>query len=273
MSGPDDLLLGHRISRAFEDLPPGARTQASKIADLPPGLSLRRKVLDELENAGLESYGQLERVPLFRFLSDYPVTAYTYDVSPVMSRGERPTAAKLADLARQGRYRGTVNLCAEMTSGDGPLLEQAGLTDRLATWHFPVVDMYPPAVTQVIALLDLLTGSPGGRTYVHCEAGRGRTGVATACYRMAVMGWSPVDALTEAKNFGCSVPRQQAFIEAFGVMLQGHDPAQSGTGVVDELGRYPLKPLGSVRATVEELTATVASSARTDAAGRPGAPR
>jgi Tyrosine phosphatase family len=108
---------------------------------------------------------------------------------------------------------------------------------------------------------------------VHCEAGKGRTGVATACYRMAVMGWSAVDALAEAKNFGCSVPRQQAFIEALGVMLQGHDPARAAGGAVDELGRYPLKPLGSVRATAKELTATVASSARTDAAGRPGAPR
>jgi hypothetical protein len=82
---------------------------------------------------------------------------------------------------------------------------------------------------------------------------------------MAVMGWSAADALTEARNFGCSVPRQQAFIEAFGVMLQGHDPAQAGAGSVQELGRYPLKPLGSVPATVEELTATVASSARSGA--------
>jgi protein-tyrosine phosphatase len=262
MGGLDDFLLGHRVSHALEDLPPGARTQVSKIADLPPGLSLRRKILDELENAGLESYGQLERVRLLRFLSDYPVTAYTYDVSPVMSRGERPTAEKLADLVRQGRYRGTVNLCAEMTDGDSPLIELAGLTGEFATWHFPVVDMYPPAVTQVVALLDLLTGSPGGRTYVHCEAGKGRTGVATACYRMAVMGWSAADALTEAKNFGCSVPRQEAFIGAFGVMLQGRDLAQAGAGSLNELGRYPLQPLGSVRATVEELTATVASCAQ-----------
>lgn len=261
MGGLDDFLLRHRISHALEDLPPGARTQVSRIADLPPGLALRQKIIDELENAGLESYGQLERVRLLRFLSDYPVTAYTYDVSPVMSRGERPTAAKLADLVGPGRYLGTVNLCAEMTGGDGPLIEQAGLTGKLATWHVPVVDMYPPAVPQVIAVLDLLTGPPGGRMYVHCEAGKGRTGVATACYRMAVMGWSLADALTEAKNFGCSVPRQQAFIQAFGVMLQGHDPTKAGGGAIDELGRYPLRPLGSVRATVEELAATIASCA------------
>lgn len=27
-------------------------------------------------------------------------------------------------------------------------------------------------------------------TYVHCEAGKGRTGCAVACYRMAIQGWT-----------------------------------------------------------------------------------
>ncbi len=46
---------------------------------------------------------------------------------------------------------------------------------------------------------------------------------------------------------------QQAFIGDFGAMLQQPGPA---------LGRYPLKPLGSGKATTEELTATVASITR-----------
>jgi protein-tyrosine phosphatase len=255
----------YRIAYALEDLPADARAQAIDIASLPSGVSLRRKIFDELENAGLDSYGQLERVPLLHFLADYPVVPYTYDVSPVVSRGQRPTPQKLADLVEGGRYGATVNLCAEMPGGDGPVISAAGLAHELATHHIPVVDMDPPTPAQVIELLELLTGPPARRTYLHCEAGKGRTGVMTACYRMAVMGWSAADALTEAKNFGCSVPRQQAFIEAFGVMLQGHDLAQAGAGAVQELGRYPLKPPGSVRATAEELTATVASSARSGA--------
>jgi protein-tyrosine phosphatase len=270
MGGTDDLLLGHafafmhhedsyRLCHALEDLPADARAQAAEIASLPSGLSLRRRIFDELENAGLDSYGELERVRLLHFLSDYPVAPYTYDVSPVMSRGQRPTAQKLADLVRCGHYRATVNLCAEMTGGDGPLIGQTGLASELATYHVPVVDMWPPSVAQVIALLDLLTGPQTGRTYMHCEAGQGRTGVAVACYRMAVMGWSAADALTEAKNFGCSVPMQQAFIQAFGLMLKRKDPA-SEPGPA--LGRYPLKPPGSVRATIEELTVTIASCTR-----------
>jgi hypothetical protein len=88
---------------------------------------------------------------------------------------------------------------------------------------------------------------------------------------MAVMGWSAADALTEAKNFGCSVPSQQAFIQAFGKLLQQQDGARIGNEPCAGLafGRYPLKSLGSVKATIEELTATVASCARLEA-GAPG---
>ncbi len=64
----------YRISHALEDLPTDVRAQAREIASLPSGLSLRRKIFDELENAGLDSYGNLERIPLLHFLCDYPVT-------------------------------------------------------------------------------------------------------------------------------------------------------------------------------------------------------
>jgi protein tyrosine/serine phosphatase len=120
--------------------------------------------------------------------------------------------------------------------------------------------MDPPTPAQVIELLELLTGPPARRTYLHCEAGKGRTGVMTACYRMAVMGWSAADALTEAKNFGCSVPMQQAFIQDFGLLLQQQD--RTGAGAAASLARYPLRPLGSAKPSTEELTATVARCAQ-----------
>ena len=94
----------------------------------------------------------------------------------------------------------------------------------LRTFHVPVTDMEPPTVAQVTEILDLLSGPGAELTYVHCEAGKARTGVAIACYRMAVTGWSTADALTEAINFGCSVPGQQAFIREFGDMLLAARP-------------------------------------------------
>jgi hypothetical protein len=236
---------------ALEDLPEDARRRVAGIAGIQPGTSLRGRIRDELETVFFDSYGNLERVPLLHFLSHYPVTPYTYQVSELVARGPRPDAGKLADLAVRRRYRATINLCAEMADGDGPLIAEAGLAGVLRTRHIPVTDMEPPTVAQVTEILDLLSGPGAEQTYLHCEAGRGRTGVATACYRMAVMGWSSSDALREAENFGCCIPSQQAFIREFGEMLLAGSAG----------GRYPLRPPGSVRATPQQLTATVHTTA------------
>ena len=266
----------HPFPSAVEDLPPDGRDRlaAAAAAGGATGVagavevagaagvalpgdgrvpeSLLARVLDEVEDAGLDSYGALETVPLLHFLSEYPVTSYTYAASPVLSRGERPSPAKLQDLAAQG-YQLTVNLCAEMPGGDLPLLLRAGRVTSLKTVHIPVVDMHNPTPGQVVQLLDRLTAPDAPRTYLHCEAGKCRTGVMTACYRMAGLGWSVDDAYAEAENFGCSVPHQKQFIRDFAAALQKPDAA---------LGRYPLRPLGSVQPTPEQRRITLDEVAR-----------
>ncbi len=73
----------------------------------------------------------------------------------------------------------------------------------------------------------------------------------------------PADVRAQAAEIasdpsGISFPRkvlddlEKAALDSYGAMLHEQDPA---------LGRYPLKPPGSVRASREELTATVASRA------------
>lgn len=258
----------HGVPRAVEDLPPDSWDELPALASAPAKHPLWQRILDELADVGLDAYGDLETVPLLRFLSQYPVTAYTYLVSPELSRGERPSLAKVRDLAGQG-YRRTVNLCAETVGGDTPLITLAGLAGTLDTVHLPIVDMHNPTLAQVVQLLDLLTAPGAPRTYLHCEAGRCRTGVMVACYRMAVMGWDETDAFTEAKNFGCSVPLQRVFIQEFAAQLAGHADArgQHRPGSAAELGRYPLKPLGSVRATPAEREATLDAVAKAEMGG------
>ena len=272
MSGDDldrKLAVLHRsfgengVPRALEDLPADGRDRLADLAGALEKLPLWERILDELENVGLDSYGDLETVPLLHFLSQYPVTPYTYAISPQLSRGERPSVAKLRDLADHG-YRRTVNLCAETDGGDAPLINRAGLGGTLQTVHLPIIDMHNPTLTQVVQLLDLLTAPGAPRTYLHCEAGKCRTGVMVACYRMAVTGWNEEDAFAEAENFDCSVPLQRAFIEEFAAQLLAHDEAriQHRPGSEPGLGRYPLRPPGSARPTPVERSATLASVAR-----------
>jgi len=277
----------HPFPSAVEDLPPDGRDRlaAAAAAGGATGVagavevagaagvalpgdgrvpeSLLARVLAEVEDAGLDSYGDLETVPLLHFLSEYPVTSYTYVASPVLSRGERPSPAKLQDLAAQG-YQLTVSLCAEIPGGDLPLLLRAGRPGSLQAVHIPVVDMHNPTLAQVVQLLDLLSAPDAPRTYLHCEAGRCRTGVMAACYRMAVLGWSVDDAYAEAVNFGCSVPHQQQFIRDFGSALQRQDQARAAGKPAPEpvLGRYPLRPLGSAQPTPEQRSITLEQVAR-----------
>jgi len=259
------------VPHALEDLPEPARAQVTAIIGAVPRPLLWKRIFDDLEDAAADAYGNLERVPLLRFLSHYPVPSYTYRISGVMSRGERPGPQKLIDLCRRQGFQATVNLCAEMTAGDALIIGKAGLASELRTYHVPIVDMEPPKLAQVLELLDLLTGPGAPLTYVHCEAGKCRTGVMTACYRMAVMGWTAIDALTEARNFGCVIPGQLAFIQMFGARLaEGHEARAAGQLPAGyELGRYPLQPPGSVRATPQELATLIATVARAEQ-GQPG---
>ena len=262
-----DMLHGivsdHHIAPALEDLPPEGREQLAGASNGPKPRSLLARVLDEVADAGLDSYGDLETVPLLHFLSRYPVTPYSYAVSPVLTRGERPSVAKLRDLAAQG-YRLTVSLCAEMPGGDTPLLIRAGQLGSMQTVHVPIVDMHNPVAAQVVQLMDLLTAPDAPRTYLHCEAGKCRTGVMVACYRMAALGWAVADALGEAENFDCSVPHQKDFILQFGAALQANGEAQARQqpGPHPELGRYPLLPVGSVQPSAEQRAATLGEVAR-----------
>lgn len=105
------------FTHALEDLPEEVRQQAAEIAGTLPGLTFRQRIQDELETIALDSFGTLEQAPLLQFLSRYPVTPYTYAVSELTSRGQRPDAKKLTDLAARG-CRATINLCAEVDGGD-----------------------------------------------------------------------------------------------------------------------------------------------------------
>jgi hypothetical protein len=253
----------HRVAHAVEDIDDqDERKQAEDIFSTPAGAALQKRAFDVLENAVLDAFGNLE--PVLTFLSRYPTKPYTYEVSPYLFRGSRPSAVELKSFYEQvPEFDAAINLCEETPNGDLPTIQAAGLEGEIEDVHIGIVDMTRPSMGQVAELLEKLREleSRQVRAYMHCEAGKGRTGEMTACVRMAAMGWSMTDALREAKNFGCSVPTQIAFIEEVGTQLG--DGRNAGS-----LNGYPLKPLGSERPTDEQLSLTLESVASKSANGR-----
>jgi DSP-PTPase phosphatase fused to NAD+ Kinase len=255
----------HGIAHAVEDVPADAQKEAAMILSTPAGIAFQQRAFDVLENAVAALYGHAECADLLKFMSQYPVTAYTYKISDRIYRGERPDGGKITRLYNSG-IRATINLCAETPDGDTPYVTQAGLTGKMETYHVPVVDATTPTPEQVVQLLAILEdcSARGVSAYIHCEAGKGRTGVMVACVRMATMGWSVKDAVQEATNFGMWTPDQQAFIEDFGARLvaQFDARAQGAPLPYPQLGGYPSQRPGSVTPTPQQLAMTIDKAAQ-----------
>jgi protein tyrosine phosphatase (PTP) superfamily phosphohydrolase (DUF442 family) len=207
-----------KIGDVFKGVKNLAKYEAQEIADAAKNVgkasqsgqglgealgSVAKEVGDAFVDAGAASIGFAEMFGL-----KYPVKAYNFKVSPELTRGARLDADGIAALKAQG-FKGIVNLCAE-NDGDSAPAAKAGL----ASLHLNIIDNTPPTNEQMKQFLDFATANQP--TYVHCEAGQGRTGCATACYRMAVEGWPADKAIAEAKQFGLKLPDQIEFLEQFG---------------------------------------------------------
>jgi protein tyrosine phosphatase (PTP) superfamily phosphohydrolase (DUF442 family) len=256
--GMSFLHLQHEVAEnwvhAIEDLPPEVRDVARDLKnavdlarDRPvEDTSFHKTVADELENAAKGVSGELEHVHFLRFIAHYPATPYVSRVSPAVLRGSRPTVATLRTLLAEG-VRTTVNLCREIEHGDAPLVGTHELAGMRAV-HIGVTDGTPPDLEQVETFLKSATDPQQVPLFVHCEAGKGRTGVMVACYRVLVQGWALEDAKTEASHFGCSTPDQSRFVEDVAARVQEGD---------EDLTGFAEAPYGTVEPTPEQLAATV----------------
>lgn len=161
-------------------------------------------MFDWLVNLSGKLVGYAEMIGL-----KYPVKEYRFQVAEGLWRGSRLDMKAIRDLKEKG-FQLIVNLCAENDNDSKPAAYW-----KMKAVHIPIMDNQPPQEDQMVQFLNLVLDPKNQPAYVHCEAGKGRTGVAIACYRVVQDGWSAVDAIAEADKFGLGMPSQEQFISKF----------------------------------------------------------
>jgi len=182
----------------------------------------------------------------------YPVGDWHTDSRPLsagLRRGPRiDSQAGYEQLAKMG-YKGMFDLRLEGADDAERGANKAGLN----TGHAAIIDNTPPTDAEVGKFLNFVTDPKNVPCYVHCEAGKGRTGVMSAVYRMACQGVDPGTALKEAVKLGCAMPDQRQYILNFGKKLGWVEKpngswALSGKSKVNPqsgfhtTGNFPLNP-------------------------------
>lgn len=166
------------------------------------------KMLDYLKklaiNAAGVAVGYLEMIGF-----KYPVRKYREQVSDSLWRGSRLDTAAVGELKEAG-FSLIVNLCAENDNDNKPATYW-----KIKALHIPIMDNQPPKTAQVVEFLKAVGDPMNQPAYVHCEAGKGRTGVMVACYRIVAQNWDVETAIKEADGFGMAMPNQEDFIRKF----------------------------------------------------------
>ena len=117
-------------------------------------------------------------------------------VSPVLSRGAQPTHEGFRLLRERG-IRTVVAL--RWLHDDDAALAGLGLNSywiRAKQWH--------PENEDVVRAMKVILTPEYQPVFVHCQAGKDRTGLVVAVYRILVDGWSVDDAIGERRLFGAT---------------------------------------------------------------------
>ncbi len=112
-------------------------------------------------------------------------------VSPVLSRGAQPTREGFEQLRTRG-IRTILDL--RWLHGNDEALAGLGLNSyrlRAKQWH--------PETEDVVRAMKVILTPEYQPVFVHCQAGKDRTGLVVAVYRILVDGWSVEDAIAERK--------------------------------------------------------------------------
>ena len=139
-------------------------------------------------------------------------------VSPVLWRGSQPTEEGFRDLERAGA-KTVIDLRND--SDDYEDFSMLGST-HLKYLRIPM-SPWNPEQAQLVILMKVLEKTlkdpDSSPVFVHCAAGKDRTGYCIATYRMVFEGWTANDAIVEMYDFRFNTIwfQNQTFLESLDI--------------------------------------------------------
>ncbi|HSE43011.1 MAG TPA: dual specificity protein phosphatase family protein [Acidobacteriota bacterium] len=127
-------------------------------------------------------------------------------------RGAQPKNSDYQDLAALG-IMSVITLTSDDTDpNEKVLVEKTGMK----FYQIPMDSKIPPTPSQLAEFLRIVNDRDNQPVYVHCAAGKHRTGVMSAAYRLSHYGWTADQAYDEMKQykFGLALfhPKLKSFV-------------------------------------------------------------
>lgn len=152
------------------------------------------------------------------------------EIRPGLTRGGEPGTEGLRYLQRKG-YRTIVSFLTD--PAESAWVVQSGM--RYV--HLPMRSSFffadTPTDEQVQQFLSVASDSTLYPMYIHCHAGKDRTGAMTAIYRMEVCGWTADEAVEEMRAFGFSgrYDKLRKYVENYSVRPSASPLPQTATAM------------------------------------------
>ena len=167
--------------------------------------------------------------PIARAIPEAGIIRFA-EIRPGLARGGEPGTEGLRYLQHKG-YRTIVSFLTD--PAESAWVVQSGM--RYV--HLPMRSSFffadTPTDEQVKEFLSVASDSTLYPMYIHCHAGKDRTGAMTAIYRMEVCGWTAGEAVEEMRAFGFSsrYDRLRKYVENYAVRPSASPFPQTATAL------------------------------------------